>query len=55
MRRFKNSGDKQTALEHLYKSKTAMDKARNLARFHAQVRRLSPTNTLCIILDRIIS
>mmetsp|Transcript_19118 Transcript_19118/g.27187 ORF Transcript_19118/g.27187 Transcript_19118/m.27187 type:complete len:556 (+) Transcript_19118:107-1774(+) len=36
MRRFKNSGDKQTALEHLYKSKTAMDKARNLARFHAQ-------------------
>lgn len=39
MRRFKNSGDKQTALEYLYKSKTAMDKARNLARFHAQVRR----------------
>jgi geranylgeranyl pyrophosphate synthase len=36
MRRFKNSGDKQIALEHLYKSKTAMDKARNLARFHAQ-------------------
>jgi geranyl diphosphate synthase len=37
MRRFKNSGDKQTALEYLYKSKTAMDKAKNLARFHAQV------------------
>jgi len=36
MRRFKNSGDKQTALEYLYKSKTAMDKAKNLARFHAQ-------------------
>jgi geranylgeranyl pyrophosphate synthase len=36
MRRFKKDGDKQMALEHLYKSKTAMDKARNLARFHAQ-------------------
>jgi len=37
MRRFKKDGDKQMALEYLYKSKTAMDKARNLARFHAQV------------------
>merc|ERR1711997_164875 len=36
MRRFKNKGDKQTALEALYKSEVAMDKARNLARFHAQ-------------------
>lgn len=37
MRRFKEKGDKQTALEALYKSDTAMDKARDLARFHAQV------------------
>lgn len=36
MRRFKDKGDKQTALEYLYKSDTAMDKARTLARFHAQ-------------------
>ena len=36
MRRFKEKGDKQTALEALYKSKHAMDKARALARFHAQ-------------------
>lgn len=36
MRRFKEKGDKQTALETLYKSKTAMDKARSLAKFHAQ-------------------
>lgn len=36
MRRFKNKGDKQKALEALYKSDTAMDKARDLARFHAQ-------------------
>lgn len=35
-RRFKNKGDKQTALEALYKSKTAMDKAKGLANFHAQ-------------------
>jgi geranylgeranyl pyrophosphate synthase len=35
-RRFKQKGDKQTALEALYKSKTAMDKARGLAQFHAQ-------------------
>mmetsp|Transcript_22893 Transcript_22893/g.47589 ORF Transcript_22893/g.47589 Transcript_22893/m.47589 type:complete len:541 (-) Transcript_22893:366-1988(-) len=35
-RRFKEKGDKQTALEALYKSKTAMDKAKNLAQFHAQ-------------------
>jgi len=35
-RRFKEKGDKQTALEALYKSKTAMDKARKLAEFHAQ-------------------
>lgn len=37
MRRFKEKGDKQTALEHLYKSKTAMNKAKTLAMFHAQV------------------
>ena len=37
MRRFKKKGDKQTALEALYKSDTAMDKAKSLARFHAQV------------------
>ncbi|GKY96318.1 hypothetical protein MPSEU_000591500 [Mayamaea pseudoterrestris] len=36
MRRFKNKGDKQAALEALYKSKTAMDKAKALAIFHAQ-------------------
>jgi len=36
MRRFKNKGDKQTALEALYKSETAMDKAKALAYFHAQ-------------------
>jgi geranylgeranyl pyrophosphate synthase len=35
-RRFKEKGDKQTALEALYKSKTAMDKAKQLAQFHAQ-------------------
>ena len=37
MRRFKEKADKQTALEYLYKSETAMDKARDLAKFHAQV------------------
>ena len=37
MRRFKEKGDKQTALEALYKSDTAMDKAKDLAKFHAQV------------------
>ena len=36
MRRFKEKGDKQAALEALYKSKTAMDKAKALAVFHAQ-------------------
>ena len=36
MRRFKEKGDKQMALEALYKSDTAMDKARDLAKFHAQ-------------------
>jgi hypothetical protein len=36
-RRFKEKGDKQTALEALYKSKTAMNKAKQLAQFHAQV------------------
>lgn len=36
MRRFKEKGDKQTALEYLYKSETAMDKAKALAIFHAQ-------------------
>jgi geranylgeranyl pyrophosphate synthase len=38
MRRFKEKGDKQTALETLYKSPTAMNKAKELAKFHAQVR-----------------
>jgi geranylgeranyl pyrophosphate synthase len=37
MRRFKQKGDKQAALEALYKSKTAMNKAKALAYFHAQV------------------
>lgn len=36
MRRFKKKGDKQTALEALYKSDVAMDKAKTLAKFHAQ-------------------
>jgi geranylgeranyl pyrophosphate synthase len=36
MRRFKEKGDKQAALEALYASPTAMAKARNLATFHAQ-------------------
>lgn len=36
MRRFKKDGDKQTALEHLYKSETAMNKAKNLAEYHAE-------------------
>merc|ERR1712232_1250161 len=36
MRRFKEKGDKELALETLYKSDTAMDKAKNLAKFHAQ-------------------
>merc|ERR1712127_605075 len=36
MRRFKDKGDKQSALEALYKSDTAMDKATNLAKYHAQ-------------------
>lgn len=35
-RRFKKAGDKQMALEYLYKSDTAMDKAKALAQFHAQ-------------------
>merc|ERR1712127_1113042 len=36
MRRFKDKGDKQTALEYLYKNPTAMNKAKALARFHAE-------------------
>jgi geranylgeranyl pyrophosphate synthase len=36
MRRFKEKGDKIMALEALYKSPTAMNKAKNLAKFHAQ-------------------
>lgn len=36
MRRFKNKGDKETALETLYASDTAMDKAKSLGQFHAQ-------------------
>jgi len=35
-RRFKNKGDKQSALEALYSSDVAMDKAKALANFHAQ-------------------
>lgn len=35
-RRFKKQGDKQIALEALFKSETAMDKAKRLAEFHAQ-------------------
>ena len=35
MRRFKNTGDKQAALELLFKSDVAMQKARDLALFHA--------------------
>jgi geranylgeranyl pyrophosphate synthase len=37
MRRFKEKNDKQTALEYLYESPTAMNKARELALFHAEV------------------
>ena len=37
MRRFKEKGDKQTALEYLYKSPTAMNKAKDLALFHTEV------------------
>eukprot|EP00529_Nitzschia_sp_RCC80_P012515 CAMPEP_0113499750 /NCGR_PEP_ID=MMETSP0014_2-20120614/31925_1 /TAXON_ID=2857 /ORGANISM="Nitzschia sp." /LENGTH=566 /DNA_ID=CAMNT_0000393967 /DNA_START=349 /DNA_END=2049 /DNA_ORIENTATION=- /assembly_acc=CAM_ASM_000159 len=36
MRRFKEKGDKQKALEALYESEVAMDKAKALASFHAQ-------------------
>jgi geranylgeranyl pyrophosphate synthase len=36
MRRFKKKGDKQAALEALYSSDVAMEKARALANFHAQ-------------------
>jgi geranylgeranyl pyrophosphate synthase len=36
MRRFKEKKDKQTALEALYASPTAMNRAKNLAQFHAQ-------------------
>jgi geranyl diphosphate synthase len=36
MRRFKEKKDKQIALETLYASPTAMDRAKNLAQFHAQ-------------------
>jgi geranylgeranyl pyrophosphate synthase len=45
-RRFKEKGDKQTALEALYKSKTAMDKAKRLAGFHAQVRCKSSSDSV---------
>ena len=37
MRRFKKKGDKEFALEKLYSSDVAMDKAKALANFHAQV------------------
>eukprot|EP00521_Asterionellopsis_glacialis_P006342 CAMPEP_0195283008 /NCGR_PEP_ID=MMETSP0707-20130614/1700_1 /TAXON_ID=33640 /ORGANISM="Asterionellopsis glacialis, Strain CCMP134" /LENGTH=465 /DNA_ID=CAMNT_0040342105 /DNA_START=192 /DNA_END=1589 /DNA_ORIENTATION=+ len=36
MRRFKEKGDKETALEALYASDTAMQKAKDLSMFHAQ-------------------
>jgi len=36
MRRFKRKGDKEQALEALYSSDVAMDKAKALANFHAQ-------------------
>lgn len=36
MRRFKRKGDKEKALEALYSSDVAMDKAKALANFHAQ-------------------
>lgn len=36
MRKFNKKGDKEAALEALYKSDTAMDKAKTLAAFHAQ-------------------
>jgi len=36
MRRFKKKGDKEKALEALYSSDVAMDKAKALANFHAQ-------------------
>lgn len=36
VRRFKQPGDKKAALEALYKSPTAMNKAKELAKFHAQ-------------------
>ena len=39
MRRFKRKGDKEKALEALYSSDAAMDKAKALANFHAQVRK----------------
>jgi len=35
MRKFSKPGDKQAALEYLFKSDVAMDKARSLAMFHA--------------------
>ena len=37
MRRFKSKGGNFMVLEHLYMSKTSMDKAKVLAVFHAQV------------------
>jgi len=46
-RQFKNKGEKETALEYLYKSETAMNKAKNLAQFHAQ----KPTNALLRLLQ----
>ena len=49
MRRFKKKGDKEQALEALYRSEVAMDKAKALANFHAQVsktrREVSPLIT----------
>ena len=52
MRRFKNKGDKQTALEALYKSEVAMDKAKALARFHAQVRQTVAADDCMCLVDR---
>jgi geranyl diphosphate synthase len=52
MRRFKNKGDKQAALEALYSSDLAMDKARALANFHAQVRSNKLRFLLYLMMDR---
>ena len=55
MRRFKEKGDKQSALEALYKSDTAMDKATNLAKYHAQVSFVIFSRFMCGFLIFILS